>query len=139
MPAKLIAMRQANLETAQLKLKLLGQGGMSREIAAVTMHGMNNFPSEDIQRKDIHNVTGMNDDLAVSEAVTDSIQEIWTNVAEMGVGEDACFDHDVHGVGIVRRKCPQAAAGLLCSTLKEQPVLDKERLQKTGASRNMRL
>lgn len=81
------------------------------------MHGMNDLASEDIQRKDIHNVTGMNDDLAVGEAVADSVQEIWTDVTKMSVGENACFDHDVHGVGIGRRKCPQAAAGLLCCPL----------------------
>ncbi len=74
--AKLVAMREAYLKAAQLKGKLLWQGRVRREVAAIAVDSVDCFAPKDIESKDINDVTRMDDNLAVSKAATDSSQEI---------------------------------------------------------------
>lgn len=83
--AETVPVGYSNVEAAQLKFQLARQNSLRGTAAAVAMHSMNGLAPENIQRENINNVSGMNDDFAVSKALLDSVEKIRAHASQVGV------------------------------------------------------
>lgn len=92
------AVDEADSEGPEGKTLFCGVEGPRCSVAHIAMDGMELLVTKDVQHGGTGDVAGMDDDIAVMEAMLHLVTKVGVRLEKMGIGEDACSDRHENGL-----------------------------------------